>query len=558
MPVSPQDFALWSRMTGNPMPGSPAEQMMLAPQVFQFNRQLAQGRNPLQSAAESISSTIDTVGKTALGLGLATGATLLGVKALRNLPDRGTENKSSDTAEDPLAYLKSTTTSSGGYIPTEISSPDAASAPRAQQPAYKGIRGRIPFEEGELIPGQSETVGQIPGQEGKTMPGATTPGSFEDLLAQAREHTEGYYERGSSPEQAAMSELAKQKRTADRASIQEAIGMFDPGEFLGKYTEKLQLDDEPHVDNDVVAAEPISQVANTSKDLTESDPASDINQRVLPAQTQEHVLKERSEPQPPTVAENLATQQSPVHSATKFVGKYIQGAQEKAELARRALGNIPFEQAMVLLGGKPPSAGPQPEATAQTEVTPASISVAPVAREVKTASFSTNPYLSAMSQAEGPSQTYGIDPKRSRAISEMTFYPGGELGVELKTKGGPKDYVYAMTDPYREALGEYAAEGFPSGMGQIGRIATPKATGVQTDVQLPIGKGGVLTGGESKILFNMTPESKEIGDALAARAAARETSVEEGDRATFRGSPAAAFLKKKAIETIGKIAESPV
>jgi len=59
-------------------------------------------------------------------------------------------------------------------------------------------------------------------------------------------------------------------------------------------------------------------------------------------------------------------------------------------------------------------------------------------------------------------------------------------------------------------------------------------------------------------VFNITPESKEIGDALAARAAARETSVEEGDRATFRGSPAAAFLKKKAIETIGKIAESPV
>jgi len=548
MPVSPQDFALWSRMTGNPMPGSPVEQMMLAPQVYQFNRQLAQGRNPLQSAAESISSTIDTVGKTALGLGLATGETLLGVKALRNLPDRGTENKSSDTAEDPLAYLKSTTTSSGGYIPTEISSPAAASAPRAQQPAYKGIRGRIPFEEGELIPGQSETVGQIPGQEGKTMPGATTPGSFEDLLAQAREHTEGYYERGSSPEQAAMSELAKQKRTVDRASIQEAIGMFDPGEFLGNYTEKLQLDDEPQVDNDVVAAEPLSTVGKVSGDVTAADPASDINQRVLPAQTQAHVAEARATPQPTTVAENLATKQSPVHAARQFVGR----AQREAEdLFNRALGLQSAQRRKEI-------AAQVTGAAAQPAVERTAIEVAPVAREVKTASFSTNPYLSAMSQAEGPSQTYGIDPERSRAISEMTFYPGGEMGIELKTKGGPKDYVYAMTDPYREAMGQYAEEGFPSGMGQIGRIATPKATGIKTGVQLPIGKGGVLTGGESEIVFNITPESKEIGDALAARAAARETSVEEGDRATFRGSPAAAFLKKKAIDTIAKIAESPV
>ena len=197
-------------------------------------------------------------------------------------------------------------------------------------------------------------------------------------------------------------------------------------------------------------------------------------------------------------------------------------------------------------------------ASAQPAVEGTTIEVAPVAREVKTASFSTNPYLSAMSQAEGPSQTYGIDPKRSRAISEMTFYPGGELGVELQTNRGPKEYVYAMADPYREALGQYAEEGFPSGMGQIGRIATPKATAVSIGVQRPVGKGGVPTGAEPKVLFKETPEAKDIRLGLEERAAAREASVEEGDRATFRGSPAAAFLKKKAIETIGKIAESPV
>jgi len=503
MPVSPQDFALWSRMTGNSMPRTPAERMALAPQVYQFNRQLEQ-------RPSGIRQFIDTAGRAALGAGLLTGAAILGAKLAQQPP---------------------------GTQPRQASSG---------------------FEPDDLIPGQGESVGTITGQTGKVMPEATVPGTEESLIAQAIEHTEGDYSGFSSPEQKSMDELRRQAlqyasniKLAGEDVRQQVIGRrFNPEIAPG--IGGLMLDDEPQVDNDVVAAEPLSTVGKVSKDVTTADPASDINQRVLPAQTQARVDEARATPQPTTVAENLATKQSPVHATREFVGRKTRELQEKAELARKYMGTLSPAKALAALGGQVVAP------TLVAEGDPKAIEVAPAAREVTTASFSTNPYVSAMSQAEGPLQTYEIDPKRSRAISEMTFYPGGELGIELQTKGGPKEYAYAMADPYREAVGQYAEEGFPSGMGQIGRIATPKATAVSIGVQRPVSEGGVPTGAESKVIFKETPEAKGVRLALEERAAAREVSAEEGDRATFRGSPAAAFLKKKAIETIGKIAESPV
>ena len=38
MPVSPQDFELYSRMTGAPMPSDAMSRMQMAPEVYQFIR----------------------------------------------------------------------------------------------------------------------------------------------------------------------------------------------------------------------------------------------------------------------------------------------------------------------------------------------------------------------------------------------------------------------------------------------------------------------------------------------------------------------------------------
>ena len=545
MPVSPQDFALWSRMTGNPIPVTPADQMAAAPQVYNFVQNYSRGRDPFRQAGEGISQFIDTAGKAALTAGLLTGASLLAAKyAPRGAkPDAGVESGAAVaeavTEKDPLDWMKSTETSSSGgsYIPTEVSVPASKLAAPTTKPAYRGIRGQIPYEAGELIPGQSETVGQIPGQEGKTMPGATTPGSFEDLLAQAREHTEGYYERGSSPEQAAMSELAKQKRTVDRATIQEAIGMFDSGEFLNKYAGKLQLDDEPQVDNDVVAAEPLSTVGRVSKDVTSADPASDINQRVLPNQTQEHVAEQSVKPQPETVAGNLATKQSPVHGAASLIAGAITGAGAAKDLLGKTVGK--------LMGGRQsvPAEVP-PEAQAEAAVVTPRVAVNTGSTE----------YLGPGSREKGP--LYSVEtPKESMGfMKEMTFYPGGEIGITMPTKAGPQEYRYRAAVPMLEAMGYYAQRGFP--VNEMGKMHTgsgpeaysfnPKASGLQ----------------RLGLIERLTPEgtlSEEAKQYAAERQAQYAgLSPEKKERAaisgpTFGSTPAGQELRQKAAGVVAKL-----
>lgn len=79
MPVSPQDFALWSDLTGNPYPRTPSEQMALAPEVYSFTRNLGRRGGPTMSP---LRRAVDVVSKAALGAGALAGAAYLGNKLL--------------------------------------------------------------------------------------------------------------------------------------------------------------------------------------------------------------------------------------------------------------------------------------------------------------------------------------------------------------------------------------------------------------------------------------------------------------------------------------------
>ena len=66
MPVSPQDFELYSRMTGTPMPSDAMSRMQMAPEVYQFTKNFAKKPNIL----EKTGNLVKTVGKIGLrGLG---------------------------------------------------------------------------------------------------------------------------------------------------------------------------------------------------------------------------------------------------------------------------------------------------------------------------------------------------------------------------------------------------------------------------------------------------------------------------------------------------------
>lgn len=86
MPVSPQEFARWSTLTGNPYPQTPAERMALAPQVYEFNRNLGRAGGPSMSPARR---AVDVVGKAALAAGALAGAAYLGSKYLGGGDDGG-------------------------------------------------------------------------------------------------------------------------------------------------------------------------------------------------------------------------------------------------------------------------------------------------------------------------------------------------------------------------------------------------------------------------------------------------------------------------------------
>jgi hypothetical protein len=73
MPVSPQDYALWSNLTGNPYPQTPAERMALAPEVYSFTRNVNQGKRP----PGAVRRAVDVIGKTALAAGAIAGAAYL-------------------------------------------------------------------------------------------------------------------------------------------------------------------------------------------------------------------------------------------------------------------------------------------------------------------------------------------------------------------------------------------------------------------------------------------------------------------------------------------------
>ena len=73
MPVSPQDFELYSRMTGAPMPSDAMSRMQMAPDVYKFTKNYAKKPNLLQKTG----NVIKNIGKTTLvGAGMLAGMDL--------------------------------------------------------------------------------------------------------------------------------------------------------------------------------------------------------------------------------------------------------------------------------------------------------------------------------------------------------------------------------------------------------------------------------------------------------------------------------------------------
>lgn len=349
MPVSPQDFAIWSNLTGNPYPKTPAERMALAPEVYQFNRNLASGRNPATQQT-TIGSAIDTAGRWALGIGLMAGAGLLAGKYLGGKKSEKGETKGTQTDSgvvgepslptgpeqtppptpgspespkpSPKEFLSATTGSSSKSVkPTEITE-----TVRSQQPyGYRSDRRMRNLVEGEpdvieeAIYAPTLTRGELTGiaptelteapirmtnpmAGGETYrPSGESSNEISLALAKARAKiTDKTVGKGLiAPRETPVSYSEAEKEEA--YSNVEEYSPYNVGrshepvssrveEYLGKAVptpKKLELDDEPEVvvSTPTVSSRPDSQVAQASTDITPPTTAQRYQQNVVPDQT---------------------------------------------------------------------------------------------------------------------------------------------------------------------------------------------------------------------------------------------------------------------------------
>ena len=508
MPVSPQDYALWSDLTGNPYPQTPAERMALAPEVYSFTRDVNQGRRP----PGAIRRAVDVIGKTALAAGAIAGGVYLaknfGTLELDDEPHIG-------TPPQPQGFATAS---------TDVTPPTTSD--RYEQ---------------DVVPHQTAVMGLLRG----TSPGKPTVVDSEEKPA-TQSHvisTSQSFGPGSEIEQLATSAVPHSP-VRDRADDLVAEYL---GGIAAEQRDQIKIDKSIDIHNAAIQgkmapyikqlnkegrAEGISPVGGSSVAAAErfrGTPAYTAMMQAAGASMEPEELlgvpgstpvftEVRTTPQTRVAAPSSAPVSTPgptrelvtasVPAAFSTPPRRSAESEEASAFAAKALALLPRAQREALLVGQvdAPIVTKQPEAV----------------RVGKPVKVRTNEFLSAMSQDQGPLATYDISPERSKAVSGMAFYPGGELGVEMKSRGKPVEYAYATADPYRLAMRDYAEEGFPTEMGSIAGIAANQALAHQMGLQKAVERGGAIREKRQPIYSGLMSDADITAAGMGKSARAKE------------------------------------
>ncbi len=520
MPVSPQDYALWSDLTGNPYPQTPAERMALAPEVYSFTRDVNQGRRP----PGAIRRAVDVIGKTALAAGAIAGGVYLaknfGTLELDDEPHIGTPPQPQ------------------GVVPVTVTD--------VTPPTTSDRYGQ------DVVPHQTAVMGLLRG----TSPGKPTVVDSEEKPA-TQSHvisTSQSFGPGSEIEQLATSAVPHSP-VRDRADdlIAEYLGGI-----AAEQRDQIKIDKSIDIHNAAIQgkmapyikqlnkegrAEGISPVGGSSVAAAErfrGTPAYTAMMQAAGASMEPEELvgapgttpvftevratpQKRGTPISDSLGADLQTLGKIIANHTRGLDDHLtrqaqrieerrrnllSESEETSALAAKALALMPRAQREALLGGQTdaPIITQQPEAV----------------RVGKPVKVRTNEFLSAMSQDQGPLASYEIEPERSKAISGLTFYPGGELGVEMKSRGKPVEYAYATADPYRLAMRDYADEGFPDEMGNIAGIAANNALAHQMGLQKAVERGGTVREKRQPIYTGLMSEADIVAAGMGKNVRAKE------------------------------------
>ena len=162
MPVSPQDFALYSRMTGTPVPMDPMTRMQMAPDVYKFTKDFAKKPNIL----EATGNLVKTIGKN-VGMGMALAAASPGF-----VKEPKTTSENYDQTEVPNQTAKKVVKESlkrGAELADSTNVAEELSESEESRPAFGPD-----FDEQVGLPATSERVSgflsQFPALKGKESP----------------------------------------------------------------------------------------------------------------------------------------------------------------------------------------------------------------------------------------------------------------------------------------------------------------------------------------------------------------------------------------------------
>jgi len=219
MPVSPADFEFYSRMTGQPIPNTPAGRMAIAPQVYNMRRGGGDFGRVLRGAA-----------KGALAAGALAGAGALALATQEEVAKTGGEKKAKVT-ENLTDTGRSTETTTGGQKVTVSATDSEVAAPSIRDKVQDFVQG-FKTDSGEELVGTAATPEQI--QEfrnrysGQTQIPVASPEVENESLAAQRASVQAPTEPRVGVRQQPSSGVI-QTDLSNVAAKEYSVGKIEPG-----------------------------------------------------------------------------------------------------------------------------------------------------------------------------------------------------------------------------------------------------------------------------------------------------------------------------------------
>lgn len=409
MPVSPQDFALWSRMTGNPYPQTPAERMALAPHVYDYTRQIGRQGGPTMGP---VRRAVDIAGKAALAAGAIAGASYLASKGLQKLELDDEPGVGSTVAESMPDFTSQASTVSGDITPPTTSDYYGQDLVPHQTSAVQALRGTT---------AQKPTLGPIeqkPATQSEVIGSQQhfTPGTEEQQLASPAQPSPTVREQAE--ELIGRVSAAKIAKFRQSPSYAATVKPFESEELVG--------DDTPFI-------EPVQK-------------SSPVLGTVSPT-PQTRIIKTVEEESP---ISEMATLPARIPVSVGTSSRRTAEQMEDEKLARLAFGNMPLEQATALLASARAAKGSPTIAAQETSPVVSKLFQKAAARPAATIP-GTEEHLVAQAREhlEGlKTPTPGAvshDIGGSSTVKNITLYPGNQVSVTYKSD--PETQYAFKSDP---------------------------------------------------------------------------------------------------------------